>query len=216
MPDRPNIVLCISDQQRADTMPGDRQAAIRTPHLDWLAESSTLFRRAYCTTPMCSPARSSILTGLYPHATGLVANHQERDISRDIGLLPQVPVLADYLKEAGYVCGYTGKWHLGTGGDRRSFTDYCTRAGIHDVDGPMQNDMLQFTQKVGVEIGGKLKGNDLDKSRYDARTDEFLENRIIARYESCCWGLEFHLADRIDDTLIKLLITLKDIGTFGG
>jgi len=170
MPDRPNIVLCISDQQRADTMPGDRQAAIRTPHMDWLAESSTLFRHAYCTTPMCSPARSSILSGLYPHTTGLVANHQERDISREIGLLPQVPVLADYLKDAGYVCGYTGKWHLGTGGDRRSFTDYCTRAGVHDVDEPTQNDMLQFTRKIGVEIGGKLKGNDLDKSTYDTRT----------------------------------------------
>ncbi len=170
MPDRPNIVLCISDQQRADTMPGNRRAAIRTPHLDWLAERSTLFRRAYCTTPMCSPTRSSILTGLYPHATGLVANHQERDISRDIGLRPQVPVLADYLKESGYVCAYTGKWHLGTGGDRRSFTDFRTRAGIHDVDDPAQNDMLQFTRKVGIEIGGKLKGNDLDKSRYDPRT----------------------------------------------
>jgi arylsulfatase A-like enzyme len=170
MPDRPNIVLCISDQQRADTMPGVRRALIRTPHLEWLADRSTLFRRAYCTTPMCSPARSSILTGLYPHATGLVANYQERDISREIGLSPQVPVLADYLKEAGYVCAYTGKWHLGTGGDRRGFIDFNTRAGIHDVDGPEQNDMLQFTRKVGVGIGGKLKGNDIDKNTYDART----------------------------------------------
>ena len=170
MSKRPNVVLCISDQQRADTMPGDRQVPVSTPHLDWLAERGTLFRRAFCTTPMCSPARSSILTGLYPHATGLVANHQERAISREISLSPQVQILADYLQEAGYACAYTGKWHLGTGGDRRSFIDYCTRAGIHDVDDPTQNDMLQFTRKIGVEIGGKLKGNDLDKSTYDTRT----------------------------------------------
>jgi len=38
--------------------------------------------------------------------------------------------------EAGYACAYTGKRHLGTGGDRRGFTDIATRAGIHDVDGP--------------------------------------------------------------------------------
>ena len=90
MPDRPNIVLCISDQQRADTMPGDRQVPVSTPHLDWLAERGTLFRRAFCTSPMCSPARSTILTGLYPHATGLVANHQEREISREISLLSEM------------------------------------------------------------------------------------------------------------------------------
>ena len=170
MSKRPNVVLCISDQQRADTMPGDRQVPVSTPHLDWLAERGTLFRRAFCTTPMCSPARSSILTGLYPHATGLVANHQEREISREISLSPQVRILADYLQEAGYACAYTGKWHLGTGGDRRGFTDFATRAGIHDVDGPEQNGMLRFAGEAGFELGGKLTGNDVDRSTYDDRT----------------------------------------------
>ena len=135
-------------------------------------ESSTYFDRAYCTTPMCSPARSSILTGLYPHATGMVANYQERPISNEIQMYPGVEVLADYLKPLDYVCAYTGKWHLGTGSDRRSFTDFVTRAGIHDYDvgRPEQNDMLQFAGKIGVEIGGKLKGSDVDRSDYDERT----------------------------------------------
>jgi len=167
---RPNVVLCISDQQRADTMPGDRQVPVSTPHLDWLTERGTLFRRAFCTSPMCSPARSTILTGLYPHATGLVANHQEREISREISLSPQVRILADYLQEAGYACAYTGKWHLGTGGDRRGFTDFATRAGMHDVDGPEQNDMARFAGEAGFELGGKLTGNDVDRSTYDTRT----------------------------------------------
>ncbi len=167
---RPNVVLCISDQQRADTMPGDRQVPVSTPHLDWLAERGTLFRRAFCTSPMCSPARSTILTGLYPHATGLVANHQEREISREISLSPQVRILADYLQEAGYACAYTGKWHLGTGGDRRGFTDFATRAGMHDVDGLEQNDMARFAGEAGYELGGKLTGNDVDRSTYDGRT----------------------------------------------
>ena len=43
--------------------------------------------------------------------------------------------------EAGHACAYTGKRHLGTDGDRRGFTDFATRAGIRDVDGPEQNDM---------------------------------------------------------------------------
>ena len=66
--------------------------------------------------------------------------------------------------EAGYACAYTGKWHLGTGGDRRGFTDFATRSGIHDVDGPEQNDMSRS------ELGGKLTGTDVDLSTYDART----------------------------------------------
>ena len=169
---KPNVVLIISDQQRSDTIPGAGQNPIRTPHLEWLLESSICFDRAYCTTPMCSPARSSILTGLYPHATGMVANYQERPISNEIRLFPGVKVLADYLQPLDYICAYTGKWHLGTGGDRRGFTDLVTRAGIHDYDvgHPEQNDMLRFAGKIGVGLGGKLKGNDVDKSDYDQRT----------------------------------------------
>lgn len=166
---RPNIVLFISDQQRADTMPGVREAQVSTPHLEWLTQQATLFRRAYCTSPMCSPARASILSGLYPHTSGMVANHQPRPISDEMHLPADVRVLADYLKPIGYACAYVGKWHLGTGGDRRGFTNFVTRAGIHDVDHPEQNDVLQFAQRVGVPLGGKLQGYDVDKGDYDAR-----------------------------------------------
>src|SRR5690606_27302873 len=84
----PNILIIISDQQRADTIPGGAAAGSITPHLDWLAARSTTFRNAYCTTPTCSPSRASLLTGLYPHAHGLIANHQEREMARDIHLRP--------------------------------------------------------------------------------------------------------------------------------
>src|SRR5687767_4123863 len=105
-------------------MPGVRAAeGIRTPHLDWLAQRGTLFRRAYCADPVCTPARAALLSGLYPHATGMVANDQARLVHRGIRFPDDVRLLADYLKPAGYACGYSGKWHLGTGGDRRGFSD---------------------------------------------------------------------------------------------
>ena len=165
----PNVVLFISDQQRADTMPGVRKANVQTPHLEWLVEQGTLFRNAYCTTPMCSPARASILSGLYPHTSGMVANHQERPISNEIHLSPDVRVLADYLKPQGYACAYTGKWHLGTGGDRRGFNEFAITAGNQDVDGPEQNEMLRFAQKIGVVLGGKQRGDDIDSNDYNER-----------------------------------------------
>ena len=167
---RPNVVLFCSDQQRADTMPGVRAApGIRTPHLEWLAQRGTLFRHAFCVTPMCSPARASLLSGYYPHTTGMVSNHQQRPISNEMHLSPHVRVIADYLNPAGYACAYTGKWHLGTGADRRGFTDFTTHSGDYDVDGPEQNAILRFTRQVGVSIGGKALGYDHDPNDYDRR-----------------------------------------------
>lgn len=172
---RPNVVLFISDEQRADTIaqmtPGMRAASgIYTPHLAWLAERGTLFRNAYCASPICSPARSTILTGLYPHATGLVANNQARPIANEIHLAPHVQVLADYLKPTGYACAYFGKWHLGTGGDRRGFDAAVTRSGDHEVDGPEQNDVQRFCERIGITLGQKRKGVEPDEADYDART----------------------------------------------
>ena len=173
MPQRqrsPNVVLIISDEQRADTMPGVRAADVSTPHLEWLAAQGTLFRNAYCVTPICSPARAALLSGLYPHTTGMVANHQESPISNELHLSPDVRLLADYLQPLGYACAYTGKWHLGTGGDRRGFRDFVTRVGYYDVDGPEQNDILRFAARVGVTLGGKKAGHDADPARFCART----------------------------------------------
>src|SRR5438477_8907592 len=130
----PIVLLVISDQQRADTMPGVCGVpGVQTPHLDWLAQRGALFRNAYCTAPLCTPARVSLLSGLYPHTTGMVANHQPRPITEEMRLSPQVKLLADYLQPLGYACAYTGKWHLGTGGDRRGFTDLVTRSSDFDV-----------------------------------------------------------------------------------
>src|SRR5688572_4198186 len=107
----PNVLLFISDQQRADTMPGVRRTpGIKTPHLDWLEQQSASFRRAYCVTPLCTPARTSLLSGLYPHTHGLTANHKEETTPDAMRLSSSVTLLAGYLRAQGYVCGYTGKW----------------------------------------------------------------------------------------------------------
>ncbi len=100
-----NVLLLWSDQQRADTIGAYRNDRIRTPNLDRLAATGTLFEQAYCAQPVCSPSRASILTGLYPHTHGVIGN--------DVPFRADVPTLADLLRPAGYACGYIGKWHLG-------------------------------------------------------------------------------------------------------
>lgn len=151
MAHQPNILLVITDQQRADTMPGEAPEVLHTPHLHWLAERGTMFRNAYCTSPICTPARGSILTGQYPHTTGVVANYLPG--STDMPLPEDVPVLADYLKTAGYACGYSGKWHLPTGNDRRGFTDLTERYTHWDVDDETSDEAIAFGRRLGVEMG---------------------------------------------------------------
>ena len=86
-----------------------------TPALDRLAKSGMWFREAFCTTPQCSPSRSTLYTGLYPHRTGVLGNLdvQRHDGGRIGAMAPGPPTLGRLLKDAGYHTGYFGKWHLG-------------------------------------------------------------------------------------------------------
>jgi arylsulfatase A-like enzyme len=69
---RPNILLLMTDQHRADCLGAAGNAAIRTPHLDRLANEGVRFRNAYSTTPTCTPARAALLTGQAPWNHGML------------------------------------------------------------------------------------------------------------------------------------------------
>lgn len=112
--DRPNILLLVTDQQRFDTISAYGQNEIcRTPHIDALAARGVLFRNAFTPTAICSPARASLYTGLYPHQHGVTGN--------GLCLHDDVRGLNHYLDELGYRCGYAGKWHVD---EERSPTDF--------------------------------------------------------------------------------------------
>ncbi|MDG2168567.1 MAG: sulfatase-like hydrolase/transferase, partial [Opitutales bacterium] len=68
-----NILYLCSDQQHWEAQ-GFVDSFFDTPHQDALAEESTVFKNAFCTTPQCSPSRSSMLTGFYPHKTEMMNN----------------------------------------------------------------------------------------------------------------------------------------------
>ena len=105
MPKQPNIVVLMSDQQRLDTVSCyGLNEVCRTPHIDALAARGIRFDSAFTPTAICSPARASFYTGLYPHKHGVTAN--------GLCLREGVHGLNHYLDEAGYRCGYAGKWHV--------------------------------------------------------------------------------------------------------
>jgi arylsulfatase A-like enzyme len=107
----PNIIMFLTDQLRRDALGCYGNRVCRTPHLDQLAAEGFLFENAFTTSPVCSPARASLLTGLYPHTHGVMLNtHIAPAWSK--GLPPEVPTFSRILQEAGYVLDYVGKWHV--------------------------------------------------------------------------------------------------------
>ncbi len=107
---RPNVLIVLADQWRAQAFGFAGDPNVKTPHLDRLASRSVRFVNAVAGLPVCCPTRASLLTGQRPLTTGVFLN--------DVPLDPRAVTLAKVLGAAGYDTGYIGKWHLN--GDGRS------------------------------------------------------------------------------------------------
>lgn len=102
--ERPNILIILTDQQTNDAISYLGNPNLKTPAMDQLASEGTYFTASYCTTPVCGPARSSLITGRMPHETGVVWNSTHMD--------PSLPTMGQIFKKEGYQTAYVGKWHL--------------------------------------------------------------------------------------------------------
>ncbi|HKI89011.1 MAG TPA: sulfatase-like hydrolase/transferase [Draconibacterium sp.] len=100
-----NLLFIWTDQQRFDTMKAYGNDKIKVPNLNKLAEKSIVFLKAYVTQPVCTPSRSSVMTGLYPHTSGCVENN--------IPLKQETKTLPELINDSDYKTAYMGKWHLG-------------------------------------------------------------------------------------------------------
>jgi len=152
MPQRPNVLIITTDQQRFDSLGCYGSDFVRTPNLDRLAAEGALLERAYCCNPVCMPSRASIFSGQ------LVSRHGVWD--NGVNLPDDVPLVSHRLAGVGYRTHYVGKTHFQvTGGtpDQSSESGHRWEERFPDWTGPYYG-----FETVELSIGhtkGGLRGH---------------------------------------------------------
>lgn len=99
-----NLLVIQTDEHHFSTLGCYGGQIVETPNIDWLANHGAKCTSFYASTPVCSPSRASLVSGLYPHKTGVTSNN--------LPLHDTVVTFAELLRRQGYATGYAGKWHL--------------------------------------------------------------------------------------------------------
>lgn len=106
---KPNVLLIVADDMGYGDF-GTFNPAVQTPNLNSLITQGTCFRQHYSASPICSPARASLLTGRVPHRTGAITQHELHGLDR---IALREVTIADMFQNSGYTTGLVGKWHNG-------------------------------------------------------------------------------------------------------
>lgn len=161
----PNILLLLTDDHAAWALHHAGNHELHTPHLDALAQRGCRFENAFTPTPVCSPARATLLTGLMPSQHGIhcwIQEHgpfAEQHGTRERDWLGSTPTLATELARDGYRCALAGKWHCGRSLHRPpGYHMHCTV----ESGGSTHNHGLTYS------IDGQAFGADGNRSRFIA------------------------------------------------
>ena len=133
--EKPNLIIIHTDEHNFRTISAyqkllsEEQAFVwgkgnntKTPNIDKLAEQGAIATSYYCASPVCTPSRASLVTGLYPQATGAPKN--------GLHLSEDIPTFATILSNNGYATSYVGKWHLA--GHKKYTFGIKYKAGFED------------------------------------------------------------------------------------
>ncbi|MDF1816798.1 MAG: sulfatase-like hydrolase/transferase, partial [Verrucomicrobiales bacterium] len=161
--DRPNIVLVMADDHGYGDAGFTGHPFVKTPHMDAMAKDSVVFDRFYAAAPVCSPTRGSVMTGRTPMRTN-VPNHGHY-------MRPHEVTVAEALRDAGYVTGHFGKWHIGsvqpdspTSPGGAGFDEWVSGLNFFDID--------PYLSKNGDYINPKGQGSVISMDE----TIKFLKN----------------------------------------
>jgi len=111
---KPNVLMLVCDQLTASVL-SCYGGPVETPNIDRIAREGVRFNQATCTTPFCSPSRASLVTGMYPHAHGIVVNCSDSgdaNPAKQGGITREDITLEKLVNQLGYATHHYGKWHL--------------------------------------------------------------------------------------------------------
>ncbi len=167
---QPNIVIVISDQQRADTLGCFRIFENITPQLDRIGHEGAVFKRCYSVQPVCGPARACFQSGRYASETGNYKNGKSLPKDTD--------TMAKHAKAQGYQTAYIGKWHIyGDEKPLKKLVGYDVpreyRAGY---DYWLASNALEFTSHA---YDGYLFDNDNHKVQIQGYRADFITNKAL-------------------------------------
>ena len=163
-----NILWFTSDMQRFDTIHCLNNPCIHTPNLDRLCSDGVAFTHTFCQNPVCTPSRSSFLTGRYPSSIRACMNGHET-------FSDAAPLLPKLLADNGYVCGLSGKLHLAavfTGPEKRVDDGYSFFRYSHAPHSRVEqgNDYMKWLIEQGMPLESifekKAPGLDTDYGAY--------------------------------------------------
>jgi N-acetylglucosamine-6-sulfatase len=153
---RPNIIFILVDDLRWDALSCMGHPVAKTPNIDRIAKEGALFKNFFVSIPLCSPSRSSFLTGQYVHTTGVIDNTDHSALSHRLVTFPKL------LHDAGYETAYVGKWHMGTDDSPRpGFDRWVSFKGQGAYANPNIN-VDGNTSKVDGYMTDILNGHALD------------------------------------------------------
>ena len=157
-PQKPNIIIIYTDDMGVGDLSSYNQGWVQTPNIDRLAEEGSLFMNYYTASPVCSPSRAALMTGIFPSEIGINtylhsrkgnANHEQVDF-----LDSSLPSMARLLKEVGYKTSHIGKWHLGGGrdvSDAPQITEYGFDEYVTTYEGPDPDVLLTASNWIWSE-----------------------------------------------------------------
>ena len=165
---RPNILWYCTDQQRFDTIGALGNRFVRTPAIDALVNGGTAFTKTYCQSPICTPSRSSFMTGLYPSRA-----HNTRNGNANFDSSP--PLISKLVADAGYHCGLIGKFHLQSAGRRTEprlddgFSFWKFSHAPRD-DWKEGHDYAEWVKEQGVDLNAMRTSEDRVPPEYHQTT----------------------------------------------
>lgn len=140
---KPNVILILTDDQGYWSLGCNGNREIRTPNIDSLAAGGVRMENFFCASPVCSPARASLLTGRIPSQHGVLdwIRNGAGEVHGDapVEYLEGITGYTDLMAKNGYVCGISGKWHLGaTGYPQKGYSHWFVTLGgsgtYHDAE----------------------------------------------------------------------------------